>query len=222
MSELPDKYRRLVTKVQNSFLLTEREGLANLKEEVSKEYHRLVSELTEDDLDNVLAIQKSKKRLEIAIFLAIILLRKKARAGARKQLAKELERKITLKSRNRLDRLAAQNVADSITSTWANLFNSAILTDRDYTGIVAQVNRKIKMVATTETSQAWNDEHTVGSEKYKDSGGVKRWDSTLDSATCAICLNHDGEEVPLDSNFRNGDLPGFVHPNCRCISTILI
>lgn len=46
----------------------------------------------------------------------------------------------------------------------------------------------------------------------------KRWESMLDRRVCPTCANHDNEVVPIDKPFRGGDVPGMVHPLCRCMA----
>ena len=50
----------------------------------------------------------------------------------------------------------------------------------------------------------------------------KRWEGVLDRAICVTCANHDNEVVEADKPFRYGDVPGEVHPNCRCQEVVAI
>lgn len=43
-------------------------------------------------------------------------------------------------------------------------------------------------------------------------GTTKVWDAYMDA--CEICLQYDGQEIPVDDDFPEGDPP--LHPNCRC------
>lgn len=59
-------------------------------------------------------------------------------------------------------------------------------------------------------------------EEFWDGSGVYRlWNAMLDKRTCADCELHDGEIVPVGESFSSRDIPGYVHPNCRCVETIV-
>lgn len=91
---------------------------------------------------------------------------------------------------------------------------------------------RLVRTAATETSQSYNDEHTEAladamvyqdglAEALEAAQVVRVWDAILDLRTCAECGAHDGEIAPPGQSFRSGHEPGFVHPLCRCISTVL-
>lgn len=201
-------------------LSTEKWGLDSLTSAVESEYDHLIRELreAEDDYDKLRASRRSTKRLLLVLALIIYALRRKARDKARSQRKREVGifRK---KNRSALDRLKAEAAARSLANTWSSLIVSKLDEESGIdASILTSMNKKIRMIATTETSQAWNDElrsHTFNFD------GFKRWDATLDAKTCRICRAHDGEEVPVDSEFSSGHIPGFVHPNCRCLITLI-
>ena len=86
----------------------------------------------------------------------------------------------------------------------------------------------LKSIAITETSKASSAEALYQfDELYKVIKGtvldgliMKRWSSVLESSTCGICKGMHGETVKLDEDFTDGLLPGFVHPNCRCMAVL--
>lgn len=85
---------------------------------------------------------------------------------------------------------------------------------------------RVDRTVTTETARAFSDtqeshaKQLAASTAGKPSGQLlfKRWDAILDRSTCAVCSNLDNQVVSLSEPFRGDLLPGYVHPNCRCIS----
>lgn len=40
-----------------------------------------------------------------------------------------------------------------------------------------------------------------------------------DERTCEICMDYDGETVPINETFSDGSYEGHSHPSCRCVVT---
>ena len=62
---------------------------------------------------------------------------------------------------------------------------------------------------------AWDElvqEGFIGPDQYK------VW--VANPSACSICLELDGESVPLNEPFSNGDLQAEAHPNCMCIAEL--
>ncbi len=82
--------------------------------------------------------------------------------------------------------------------------------------------------AATEVAQAYNDEtheQFVELSARLETSVVtpllfKRWEAVLDRVVCGRCANFDNQIVPINEGFRGGEVPGFVHPNCRCIGVL--
>lgn len=72
---------------------------------------------------------------------------------------------------------------------------------------------RAKVIARTEVHSAVNDGTLEG---YKQGGlGIKIWVAVMDSVTREEHADMDGEEVPIDHPFSNGEMfPS--SPNCRC------
>jgi len=112
--------------------------------------------------------------------------------------------------------------------------------------VAAQMDHQIKRIAATETSKAYNDEHdsaindalgdvtgddeddtglavesTEEADVWDGRGVFKMWNAYLDRATCVECRSHDGEIVAPSEPFSNRDVPGHMHPNCRCEQTLV-
>lgn len=86
---------------------------------------------------------------------------------------------------------------------------------------------RVRMVATTEASRAFNEARDEAYTAIADSVDPRaaeqpwrEWDATLDKDTCKVCDRADGSMVPLDEDFNAGT-PGKVHPHCRCIEQIV-
>ena len=75
------------------------------------------------------------------------------------------------------------------------------------------------MIARTETSLAHNE---GAIESYIASGvvGEKEW--LIASDACDECLPYNGEVVPVESTFSNGEYAPPLHPNCRCTTLAVI
>ena len=84
--------------------------------------------------------------------------------------------------------------------------------------IINKGENRAEIIARTETIRASNQGHLVG---YKQAGikGKKVWVAKIDSKTCSVCKELNGQEVDLDENFKfkGGEifLPP-LHPQCRC------
>lgn len=83
-------------------------------------------------------------------------------------------------------------------------------------GVFAEAtSERATLIARTEVNDAAN---WAGLYAAKQSGVVeeKSWLAVEDPRTCSICSGLDGQTVPVDENFANGeDAPG-AHPACRC------
>jgi len=84
--------------------------------------------------------------------------------------------------------------------------------------------------AATETAVAYAEEHgrqmDAAAEQVKAAPLQrllhKRWEGVLDRKICRVCANHDNEVVEASKPFRGGDIPGEVHPHCRCQSMVAL
>ena len=84
--------------------------------------------------------------------------------------------------------------------------------------------------AATETAFAYAEEHgrqmNAAAEQAKAAPLArllyKRWEGALDRKICRVCANHDNEIVPATEPFRGGDVPGQVHPHCRCQAVVAL
>ena len=92
--------------------------------------------------------------------------------------------------------------------------------------------------ATTETAQAYEDGRRESGEGLVDSGpyragvggldgdvpgviALDMWDAILDSRTCPECAALNGETAAVGQPFPQLMEPGYVHPRCRCIRTLI-
>jgi len=126
------------------------------------------------------------------------------------------------------DQQRANYVASRFSRYWSE---SAIMAAADGESASASATQatnrqefRIKMVAVTEASNAWNDERQgemVQLEKEKPISRIatpllifSEWDAAMDRRTCDICETQHGKIRPAGVSFSVGDPP--VHPNCRC------
>lgn len=70
---------------------------------------------------------------------------------------------------------------------------------------------RAEVIARTETAAADVQGSLIG---WKESGVVASKEWKTGGACCDECADLDGETVPLDEDFPDGDPP--LHPNCRC------
>lgn len=86
---------------------------------------------------------------------------------------------------------------------------------------------RVDRTAATESAQAFNAERREGLREAASQDQAietalehlgRRWDAMLDA--CPDCADHDGDVTGIDDDF-NGDEPGEMHPNCRCVWTLV-
>lgn len=195
-------------------IASEAKTLREIRQALLDESYRL--DFPEDELDRIAEVQKSKARLIAALIILLLAARRRARAGARRQLLREYGLPGEA-HRGKLDQLAAESAAQSLANAWAAANIGRALSDERPLP-PRQLDARARRIATTETATAWNDEHRALSEGIP--GALNRWDATLDARTCRVCRSMDGVTVPVGSPFPEGE-PGFIHPNCRCISTLI-
>jgi hypothetical protein len=151
----------------------------------------------------------------------------------------------------RIDLVKAAMVAESLSRRWRfygqveiTAVRRAVERGGDGTGFLPRMSdtvRKstkslgsnIRATAATETSMAFSSEHKLQVDAaIRGSGdGVqqpllhmlfKRWVTILDRNSCMRCYRHNNEVVRADRPFMNRDVPGLMHPNCRCQEIIAL
>lgn len=231
--------QRVHARARRELLEAEREALIELMEIARTELNILLLSLrrTPSDLAAAQAIRMSTRRIEAALEDSILRARIRARRAAIAQLEAELEElDVDLavdESDGADDHVAALVAAAALAALWGRSIAAAYMTkdaNEDVEDVVerslVRFEASLRRTATTENAQAWNDEHhealvEVADQVGEDTQLMNRWDATLDAKTCPVCRDHDGELVPIGYEFPNGDVPGFVHPNCRCVSTLV-
>ncbi len=123
---------------------------------------------------------------------------------------------------NEEDAARAMIVGMSYSSAWlAAALAAVVLGIRDLKRVTRTQDYRLERIATTEVFEAYS---AASLEHYKQLPAdqwLKRWDAILDARVCHECEAHDGEEVPLDEEFKHGDVPGDIHPKCRCVTTLI-
>jgi hypothetical protein len=140
-----------------------------------------------------------------------------------------------LAPRTDTDSAYAAAAAAAYASAWAGaalyLVTEALRTDKSPTQAVVQATdlkeSNLERIVVTETARAYNDQHKEDAEELADADPeamailVRRWDAMLDARVCDDCASHDGETAPIGESFAGGDEPGYLHPNCRCESSLV-
>jgi len=113
-------------------------------------------------------------------------------------------------------------VGDSTAASWA----SGALVGRPSNKVADFTLRRI---AATETARAYGNELRDSASQLAsilEPAGmqtvvVERWNAVLDGRVCFTCADMNGAEVPLGAHFRDGLVPGEVHPMCRCVAELV-
>lgn len=92
-----------------------------------------------------------------------------------------------------------------------------------------QLNVRADLSVTSVVAQAFNQEREELLSDIEDLDVEntwvpligKSWDATLDAKTCEDCKSLDGTIVPIGLSFPDEQIPGEVHPRCRCIEVIV-
>lgn len=79
---------------------------------------------------------------------------------------------------------------------------------------IALQDYRFRRVAATEVPNAYSRLHY---EINPGEGYGIKWDATLDLKSCKLCGNMHGQITHVGQSFKDGMVPGDVHPNCRCI-----
>lgn len=94
--------------------------------------------------------------------------------------------------------------------------------------LAAKLDGRVKRFVATEVAQGFNTEREGALLDYQRDPAnrflpvlLRRWNATLDRRTCSACRSLDGQSAPVGMNFDGGQVPGTVHPYCRCFSTLM-
>lgn len=112
------------------------------------------------------------------------------------------------------DEARATAAATSFSAAWLLTMVLALAAQRSLTRSTSLMEYRLRRIATTEVFQAYN----TAAAAYEAAGATKTWSCALER-TCAACITHDGETVPVGKPFKNNDSPP-MHPNCRCVIEI--
>lgn len=132
----------------------------------------------------------------------------------------------------------ATTAGEALSVAWRGLalvaLSAATRKDADPITAISKTQRmmepRIVRIASTETAQAFNDEHrralretaendSAFAAQLRDERVMRMWSAMLDA--CPVCWEHDGEKVEYNEDFIGGDVPGYMHPNCRCTEVLV-
>lgn len=239
---------RLIRASQAAMLTGERETLARLQQAAERalaEVQRAAQHMMRPHRGLLLvALRHAADGLRYAVTAIVLQGRGEARQAARGRLHAELA-EVSRELRVDLgqppaneaveDAGLAQSAAESYVAGWRAALTVAVMRWQDgspqkalRTAHDTQAHR-LDRIAATEVPQAYSAAHDEGAgwvaERHKDARWlpliVKRWDAKLDRA-CSVCSGMDGRLAPLGMSFKGGLVPAFVHPRCRCLSSILV
>lgn len=140
------------------------------------------------------------------------------------------------------DETAAAAVSSSFAAAWASALLATVIRwerqggdgdalQRDTAQSVARLDYRLRRIGATEVSRSFSAEIDDGlddiADQHEDTHWIvalfKRWDATLDRRTCRFCERMDGTVVLVGTAFPEAQLPGEVHPLCRCtVGTVFL
>lgn len=142
------------------------------------------------------------------------------------------------------DAASADAVGNSLAARWAHAVLALLVASADDEDpkidlkarqVMQRLDSSLGRIAATETARAYTAQHD---DAIEDAVGddedaprkerkwlpfvVKRWDAVLDRKTCQVCRDHDGELAMLGGDWSDHDVPGEVHVQCRCVSSLIL
>lgn len=208
-------------------ILLEAETLDELKSEVNKNIERAVAllYLSGDNRAAVVQILRGiANDLQDGVTRIILTAREQAASIAYANVVIEASvSELPEAQSNPEDAARATMVGMSFAAAWlAAALAAVVLNVRDIKRVSRTQSYRLDRIAATEVSEAYNQAALANYEKLENKDEfLKRWDATLDIKTCPTCRRHNGEEVPLDEDFSDGDEPGAIHARCRCQTTLI-
>lgn len=170
----------------------------------------------------VAAIRNIASRMEGEITQIILSARTSATSLAFSQVVIEARLDGLESEEDPEDEARAVWVAAAFAAAFVLAALGAVRSRSDVKKIARLQDYRLRRIAATEVAQAYGAACLRAYAFLDPAYYAKRWDATLDMKTCAVCRDHHGETVALEQPFRNGDEPGDVHPNCRCVPEIIL
>lgn len=121
-------------------------------------------------------------------------------------------------------RLADRAVAGTVRRWSERVAASEGAAARAYREAARASTARLRLISVTETSAAFSDERAAAIVRANVGAHVELfrvWDATLDKRTCPTCEELDGTMVPYRESYPRGDVPGSVHPGCRCLESFV-
>lgn len=187
------------------------------------------------------ATQDRRRRIEAAVALALIGGRRDAREASADSIAAEVNAASAAADLraaaaawdapgwavDATDAAQARQTASAYADLWASradaLRGDGLSADAAGRRAAIETRYRLATDAITEVAQAaeLEAERQLRSLPHHLAVQLMRvWDATRDRKTCGVCAGLDGTRVPATRPFPGGLRPGFVHPRCRCRTSI--
>ncbi len=131
------------------------------------------------------------------------------------------------------DRRHAERIGKRVAKRWEAQRVAAKATGTSSPRIVASraIRRGLASTVATENALSFSAVRSQAAAKVADAVAkanpdradalvvARKWFAALDS--CKVCRGYDDEIIAADDTWPDGE-PGAVHPNCRCMDTLVI
>jgi hypothetical protein len=208
-----------------ALIRAERRALVRLRRAVAAVLDNANASLDMSDTRRALAtIRRTAPRLAHSLEQAIISVRTDARLAARGTVLREIGSAAfhPLDGRIEHDVASAHATATSYASAGSSRVSATVLHETPPEGVhpfrTNAHDARLERIAATENAGAFNDERRRIFDSLDDDSRFKVWSAILDRVTCRYCFGKDGEVRQLHESF--GATPP-VHPNCRCVISLL-
>lgn len=160
-------------------------------------------------------VRAAAGRVEQRLEAMVTWTRRQARAAAHREFTRQVGMATAQVLHNPADGIRAISAAKALTAGWID-HGSGILT-------AEQFQSRLNRTAVTEVYQAFNDEMAALAESLPASHAQRFqrvWVTEATGRVCHECGPMSGKTATLRGSFEGGVEPGFMHPNCRCVSVI--
>lgn len=186
------------------------------------------------------AARERRQRIEAAVALVLIGGRRDAREASADAIAAEVNAAssaVELRwlaawespgwALDSVDAAQARRTAGAYADLWAGHLETNLADGRSFAAAARRAANdtryRLATDAITEIAQAAEleaDRQIASLPHHLAARLLRRWDATRDRRACAVCRSLDGVTVLATLPFPRGLRPGYVHPRCRCRTSI--